>query len=474
MTTARPTTALTLLLIAVAAACDARPQQGAAELAPDTLAAVVPDSATVELDSVAALDSIELPPEPPAEDAVITPGAAVGPDDFRVGVTPIDPARRVPRPDTVRALYVNAWSAASNARLTSLIGIADRTEINAFVVDIKEADGQVTYRSSIPMVRRVGANTMLPVADMRAVLGRLREHGIYPIARIVIFKDPVLAAARPDWAIQTADQRIWRDQHGTMWVDSYNRNVWDYNIALAREAIALGFSEVQWDYVRFPDVPAAYMRTAVHPAREGRSKAQAIRQFLQYSNERLGDLDVPITADVFGVTTSASGDVGIGQHWESMTDVVDVLLPMVYPSHYPRGSFGIAHPNADPYRTILTALRHGVRRNRAVEDAALIRPWLQDFTLGNPPYGAAHVRAQIQAVYDAGLTEWVLWNASSRYTPAALADAHGRVPHIEGLAALLATPSAPPQVSDSTPSTEKAGPSEAEGHPDLLGTPKTP
>jgi hypothetical protein len=342
----------------------------------------------------------------------------------------------------VRALYVNGYSAGSGQRMNSLIGIADRTEINSFVIDIKEADGQVTYRSSIPIVRRVGAQQIVPIGNVRALLARLREHGIYPIARIVVFKDPQLAQARPDWAIQTADRRLWRDQHGVAWVDSYNRNVWEYNLALAREAIALGFSEVQWDYVRFPDVPATYMRTATHPARAGRSKAQAIREFMSWSREQLRPLEVPVTADVFGVTTSSGGDVGIGQHWESMSDVIDVLLPMVYPSHYPRGSFGIAHPNAEPYHTVLIALRHGVRRSRSIENAAGIRPWLQDFTLGQPPYRAAHVRAQIQATYDAGLTEWVLWNASSRYTAGALADANGNVPEIEGLAELLDAPAA--------------------------------
>lgn len=469
----------TLAVLAALAlpACDARPPQGAAEVAPDTLDAGrddVADTSVVVLET----DLVPLDSATPAADsastaalagAIVTEGPPVGPDDFRVGVTPVDPSRRVPRPDHVRALYVNGWSAGSVARMNSLIALANRTEINSFVVDIKEADGQVTYRSTIPMVRRVGANTVTPIRDVRALLARLREHGIYPIARIVVFKDPVLATARPDWAIQTAEQRVWRDHHDEIWVDSYNRNVWEYNIALAREALSLGFAEVQWDYVRFPDVPGAYMRTAVYPAREGRSRSDAIREFLRYSRAQLEPFGAPVTADVFGVTTSASHDVGIGQHWESMAPVTDVLLPMVYPSHYPRGSFGIAHPNADPYRTVLTALRHAVRRNRVIEDAATIRPWLQDFTLGRPPYGAAHVRAQIRAVYDAGLTEWVLWNASSRYTAGALADANGNVPHIEGLAALIAPVEAAPETADAAAPDTAAEPAE---HPELLGTPK--
>jgi hypothetical protein len=446
----------TALALTGALACDAPPPRGAGDVQPDTSASVAL-AAAPSLDSLAALDSALLADSVP-EAGPITAGGPIGPEDLAVGFTPVDPAQRVARPEHVRALYVNAYSAGSSERMNTLIGIADRTEINAFVIDIKEADGQVTYRSSIPLVRRVGANQVAPIGNVRSLLARLREHGIYPIARIVVFKDPTLAQARPDWAIQTADQRLWRDQHDVVWVDSYNRNVWEYNLALAREAIALGFAEVQWDYVRFPDVPASFMRTAVHPARAGRTRPQAIREFMQWTREQLGPTGVPVTADVFGVTTSSSGDVGIGQHWESMSPVIDVLLPMVYPSHYPRGSFGIRHPNAEPYHTVLIAMRHAVRRNRAIENAATVRPWLQDFTLGQPPYRAAHVRAQIQATYDAGLTEWVLWNASSRYTVGALADANGTVPPIEGLAELLDGPDegvrVPDAVPDSSPKVE--------------------
>ena len=432
-----PIAALALLV----AACDAPPPRGAGDLAPDTSFVAAADSAAADsmlaVDSIATTDSVALAA---LAAAPVTPGRPVGPDDFRVGVEAVDPAQRVPEPEHVRALYINAYTAGSGRRMSTLIDIADRTEINAFVIDIKEADGQVTYRSSIPLVRAVGANQVTPIGDVRGLLRRLREHGIYPIARIVVFKDPTLARARPDWAIQTADQRVWRDQHGQIWVDPYNRNVWQYNLALAREAIALGFAEVQWDYVRFPDVPDSYMRTAVYPAREGRARTDAIREFLRWTQEEVHAVGVPLTADVFGVATSARHDVGIGQLWEKMYDVTDVLLPMVYPSHYWRGSFGLAHPNSEPYHTVRIALQHAVRRNRAIENPAEIRAWLQDFTLGRPPYTAAHVRAQIQAVYDVGLTEWVLWNASSRYTTAALADADGNAPEVEGLAALLDAP----------------------------------
>ena len=155
-------------------------------------------------------------------------------------------------------------------------------------------------------------------------------------------------------------------------------------------------------------------------AQAGRTKEDGIREFLRYSREQLADLGVPVTADVFGLTVSAGDDLGIGQRWEKMLDVTDVLLPMVYPSHFARGSYGIAKPNSEPYNVIRTSLGHAVRRSENVASAATIRPWLQDFTLGAPRYGAEQVRAQIDAVYDAGLTEWVLWNTGSNYTVDAL------------------------------------------------------
>ena len=347
-------------------------------------------------------------------------------------VTPVPASERVAKPAAVRGIYIGSWSAGSGKALDRLIRLADETEVNAFVIDVKDVTGEISYASRVPLAEQVGATRRLRIGDVRAMLTRLKEHGIYPIARIVVFKDPVLATAREDWSITREDGTIWEDNKGVHWVDAYNRNVWEYNIELAREAIALGFSEVQWDYIRFPDAPRSYMAEAVYPAREGRTKAAAIREFMIHSQERLADLEVPVTADVFGVTTSAFGDVGIGQVWEEMADVMDVLLPMVYPSHYPRGTWEYENPNAAPYQIVKKALDHGVSRSREMGAAAVIRPWLQAFSLGEPEYGPEHIRAQIDAVYDAGLTEWILWHPGVRYPRAAFATADGREPWFAG------------------------------------------
>jgi hypothetical protein len=384
----------------------------------------------------AAAEAVGSPTQPDGSQAVLQS------DGDRPAITPItdtlfafepitDGVPRMRKPDVVRGLYLNAWAAGSTAKLDRLIGVANRTEINAFVIDVKEG-GEISYRSRVPLARQLGSDREY-IRDVRGMLQKLRANGIYPIARIVLFRDAVLADARPDLAVQHVDGGDWQDRDGHRWVDSYNRHVWDYNIAIAREALELGFAEVQWDYVRFPDVPQALMRTASWPAQAGRAKADAIREFLLYSREQLAAYEAPVTSDVFGLTVSVRNDMGIGQLWEKMVDATDVLLPMVYPSHFARGSYGIAHPNAQPYETVLAAMRHAVRRTEGVAGAAGIRPWLQDFTLGQPRYDAAHVRAQINAVHDAGLQEWVLWHPGSNYTVEALASADGTVPQFGAL-----------------------------------------
>ena len=343
--------------------------------------------------------------------------------------TPAPTVKRVAKPDAVKALYLNAWAAGSPTKLKKLIALADSTEINSFVIDVKEA-GEISYPSKVKLAVDIGANREY-IRNVRRMLDTLHAHNIYPIARIVVFKDPVLALAKPELAVKNKDGTVWHDNKGKAWVDTYNKAVWDYNIALAREAVELGFSEIQWDYIRFTDAPMSYRARAVYPAAAGRTRQDAVREFMLYAREKLKDLNVPITADVFGLTVSTKGDMGIGQEWEKMVDAVDVILPMVYPSHYIPGNYGLRSPNAAPYRVIYRSMQDAIERSKAVANAATIRPWLQAFTLGPPRYGPAHVRAQIQAVYDVGLTEWVLWSPGSNYDRRALAPEGGPDPVFE-------------------------------------------
>lgn len=327
---------------------------------------------------------------------------------------------RFARPLHVRGLYANAWAAGSATRMAQLLDIARRTEVNALVIDVKDASGFVSHRTEVALAHEIGATREVRIPDLPALLDRLEREGIYPIARIVIVRDPILAERRPELAVNDTAGGVWRDSKGLTWLDPHARQVWDYHVALAREVALLGFPEIQFDYVRFPDAPPEDLARAVFPSADGRSKVATIRALLSYVRESLADLEVSLAADVFGVTASADRDVGIGQVWESFVDRVDVALPMVYPSHYWRGSFGFQDPNAHPYEIVRRAVSDALRRSARVEGAGRTIPWLQDFTLGPPPYTAAEVRAQIQAAYDAGVSEWILWNPGSRYTEAAL------------------------------------------------------
>ena len=333
------------------------------------------------------------------------------------------PIPHVPTPDTLRGLYVNRW-AALGSKLTRLIDVAKKTEVNALVIDVKDDRGFVLYRSSVPLAREIGADTAdghsMSHTKLRAVLDTMIAHGIYPIARIVVAKDPLLASKKLDLAIKRkSDLKPWLDKNGNPWLDPHQRAVWQYAADLAREAYGVGFSEVQFDYVRFPD-EKRLATEAIYPLAKGRSRAQVIREQLAFVRAALKPLPLRVTADVFGLTATDTTDMGIGQKWEMFVDQVDVVLPMIYPSHFARGTYRLRNPNAHPYKTIDNALKDAVERTKPVANAAKIIPWYQDFTLGAPHYYAAQVRAQKKAGYDNGFQSWILWNPKSNYTLAAL------------------------------------------------------
>lgn len=328
---------------------------------------------------------------------------------------------RLPRPDSTRALYVNAWAAGSRSRMSELIRIADETEINAFVVDVKESDTFLAYDSTaIPLAKEIGADTRPATKWMPALIDTLRAHRIYPIARIVVFKDRMLAEKKPELAIRNTSGAVWRDNKGGAWVNPYDKRVWDYNIAIAKEALDMGFSELQWDYVRFPDVTAHARTVMSYPGSDGKSRSDNIRDFLRYSKEQLAPYNVPVAADVFGLVTHLEGDVEIGQNWEKVISTADVVLPMVYPSHYYAGLYGMARPQSMPYEVVRLASTDAAERTKWVADSTKgktgeVMPWLEAMSIRGYTFGPNELRRQIQAVYDAGLKSWSLWNPGSKY-----------------------------------------------------------
>ncbi|MFC1661033.1 putative glycoside hydrolase [Gemmatimonadota bacterium] len=390
-----------------------------------------------ELETDSALSAVP-PPEPGTlESARSAADPGLDPDVARTastegessveGLSEGSPANdpRFERPEHIRGIYLNAWTAGAAGRRRELLALARRTEVNTFVIDIKDASGYISHSSHVPLALEVGSNLEIRIRDLPGVLHVLEREGIYPIARIVVAKDPLVPLVHPQLAVQDSAGGPWQDKKGNTWLNLFLPEVWQYHLDLAREVAQMGFPEIQWDYVRFPDAPESYMGRAVFPGSDGVTRAQTIRDFLAYVRDPLKEEGVEVTADVFGVTTAFRRDIGIGQLWESFIDQVDVALPMVYPSHYWAGSYGFEAPNAHPYEVVRAAMLEAVERSARVEGAGRVRPWLQDFSLGEPDYGPPEVRAQIQATYDAGISEWILWNPGSHYTEAALLPARG-------------------------------------------------
>ena len=314
----------------------------------------------------------------------------------------------------LKGIYLTGYSAASPTAVTRLVKIADETEINAFVIDVKDNSGYVLYNSAAPLAKSLGL-VKPEIKDIDGLIATLVQHDITPVARIVCFQDPVLAKKRPDLAIKSKKTGgNWLDPKKAQYTNPYSHEVWEYLVEVAEDAAKHGFREIQFDYVRFP---SGDVSDTVYPGADS-SKEDAIAGFLAFARARLEKLGVWVSADVFGVILQVKNDAGIGQQVAKLAANVDVVCPMIYPSHYAKGEYGFANPNANPHDLIFAAVKD--MKARLAGTGAKGRPWLQDFTLGSPAYGVAQVKAEIQAVKDQGIDEWILWNASNKYTVGAL------------------------------------------------------
>lgn len=323
---------------------------------------------------------------------------------------PHSPQARNRQPVWAKGIYVTGWVAGSKKRFEKILKLVRSTELNAVVIDVKDADGVVGYRSHIPLIQKIGAYQRR-MRNPREVLARLLQNNIYPIARIVVFKDNVLPRKKRAWAVQKKDGELWEDRKKFSWSDPYNKQVWDYNVAIAIEAARLGFREIQFDYVRFPsDGRVSY---AVYPRKDRRPPEFVISQFLAYARQQLAPYEVFVSADFFGLTGAVEHDMGIGQIVQRVAPYLDFLSPMAYPSHYARGEYGIKIPDLAPYRIVYYSLRDTARKIGGRR--ALVRPWLQAFSLNGYEYGPAELKAQINATYAAGFSQWLLWNPRCQY-----------------------------------------------------------
>ena len=316
-------------------------------------------------------------------------------------------------PEAVRGLYVPGYEVEE--KLGSLLKITDGTEINALVVDAKEA-GVTTYRSKVPLAKEIGATTDY-ISDLESLVDRMHENDVYAIARIAVFQDDVLANKRPDLAVKSsATGGLWLTFQDGAWTNAYRKEVWRYNVAIAKEAAEAGFDEIQFDYVRFPsDGPMSDLSYGkeTFPTQE-----DAIAGFLKYAHGELEPTGAKVSADVFGLV-GVNDEVGVGQVVSKMSPHLDVLCPIVYPSHYPAGAYGYDNPDAYPYEIVNFAMEDFKKKAKEVNPEIEIRPWLQDFDYVSD-YGPADVEAQMRATYDSNLKGWLLWNAAAKYTTGVL------------------------------------------------------
>lgn len=323
--------------------------------------------------------------------------------------------RTKPPQQVVKGLYLTAYSAGNPKKVDEIINLIDRTELNAVVIDIKDYTGYVLYDSQVPLVKELRTKNVL-IHDLPALIQKLHEHNIYVIARQTVFQDPVLAEKKPEWAIKNKQGGIWRDRKGLSWVDPTHEEVWAYNVAIAKEAISLGFDEINFDYVRFPSdgdlSQVAYSN--------GTSKRYEIMgNFYSYLSDKLANEPAWISLDMFGFVMERTGedDMGIGQRLADAVNEVDYVSPMMYPSHYPSGHLGLQNPAAEPGVVIAYGLQKGMPRFAGAR--AGLRPWIQAFNLG-AIYDGAKIREEINTVEKYTSAGWLLWNASNRYSDAGL------------------------------------------------------
>ncbi|HOU67214.1 MAG TPA: putative glycoside hydrolase [Paludibacteraceae bacterium] len=382
----------------------------------DSTAAAV-DSSVVKSDSIVA-DSVVVTEEP--KDLIVNFAC----DTIQGKVT-----RRAHPP--VKGIYVSG-PIAGHHRFKDLLRMVDNTELNAMVIDVKNDNGEVTYKMDCGLVNELGVSRRY-IRDIHALLDTLHKKGIYVIGRVVTFRDPMLSQKKQSWCVHRKDGSIYKDRSGLSWVNPYNREYWRYIIGIGVRAAFDGFDEIQFDYIRFS---TEVKDSEVNYEFDSKTltKRQIITEFVKYSAERMSAHNIEFSADVFGTVIDNDVDSrDVGQDYVQMGKYANTLSPMVYPSHYNKMVYRLDIPNNHPYKAVLSALKASKRvlDTLSVSERPNVRAWLQDFSApwvaGAHKYTPADVRAQIQAVYDAGYDEWLLWNASIRYRESALKSATGKL-----------------------------------------------
>lgn len=317
------------------------------------------------------------------------------------------------KPFMPKALYLSFYGIGDKRLRESALGLIRDTELNALVIDVKGDRGMVAFKSTTPLASEVGAQKIITINDIGALVRDLHAKGIYLIARIVVFKDDRLATKKPELAVRTRGGAIWKDREGLAWTSPFLQSVWDYNIDIAVEAARAGFDEIQFDYLRFPDTPGGLAYTMSNTQS---NRVMAITGFLVRARTRLIPSNVFLAADIFGYVAWNADDTRIGQRIEYLASVLDYVSPMLYPSGYQFGIPGYPNPVQHPREVVGLTLEKA--RKRTGKPALRFRPWLQafrDYAFGGVPYQGREIRMQIDAAEDFGSDGWMLWNPKNIY-----------------------------------------------------------
>ncbi len=357
-------------------------------------------------------------------DQVVTPATSTASvvDGVQSATTPVPfVASHLQTPVPLKAVYISSWVAGSRLRRERIVNLIDTTEINAVVIDVKDSTGHISF--PVTDARLVKENTAQKrITDIREFVKELHEKNIYVIARIAVFQDPVFVVNHPELGLKMKSDttKLWKDSKKIAWLDAGSKDVWDYVLAIAHEAYTVGFDEANFDYIRYPS--DGDLKNIYYPLSHDKIRAEVVNSFFQYVHENLEDKEMKTSADIFGLTTTEKGDLGIGQILENALAHFDYVAPMVYPSHFAHGTYNIKDPATHPYEIVKTSMGKAVARAMKNDiDRKKLRPWLQDFDLG-AIYTSEMIRAQISATYDVGLDSWMLWDPANNYTKEALFD----------------------------------------------------
>lgn len=329
-------------------------------------------------------------------------------------------------PQAVKAVYMTACYAGSKELREGIVSLIDTTELNSVVIDIKDYSGMISFLPENPAWTEY-LSTRCRAGDMKAFIKHLHDKGIYVIGRITTFQDPFYAKKNPAVAVKLASDKslLWKDRKGINYIDPGAHQAWEHIAQLSEESYAIGFDEINYDYIRFPS--DGNMKDIYFPYSEGKPKVEVMRSFFEFLHNRFASTSIVTSADLFGMVTTNKDDLGIGQNLEYALANFDYVAPMVYPSHFPPTWSGIKNPAQSPYQVIKISMSRAAERAVAASTTPLkLRPWLQDFNLG-AVYTADMVRTQIQATYDSGLTSWLMWDPSNTYTTGAFLPANSAV-----------------------------------------------